>query len=148
MQSLVSGVFSGRTSALSKRIFFFHDFFHGSVAGGSGVPKLRAVLEGRRPTRYRDCVKTPAAAPKARNVKAWAIGPGETIQNLLSAKGAKYGCPLDNDNYFRMTRTYFAPSALPGIHEPLPGALPQAVTFRAFGAASRSFHTVSTARWY
>jgi hypothetical protein len=42
-----------------------------------------------------------------------------------------------------MTRTYFAPSALPGIHEPLPGALPQAVTFRAFGAASRSFHTVS-----
>jgi hypothetical protein len=43
-----------------------------------------------------------------------------------------------------MTRTYFAPSALPGIHEPLPGALPQAVTFRAFGAASRSFHTVST----
>jgi hypothetical protein len=50
-------------------------------------------------------VKTPAAAPKARNVKAWAIGPGETIRNLLSAEGAKYGCPLDNDNYFRMTRT-------------------------------------------
>jgi hypothetical protein len=29
--------------------------------------------------------------------------------------------------------------------EPLPGALPQAVTFRAFGAETQSFHTPSVA---
>jgi hypothetical protein len=29
--------------------------------------------------------------------------------------------------------------------EPLPGALPQAFTFRAFGAETQSFHTVSVA---
>jgi hypothetical protein len=35
--------------------------------------------------------------------------------------------------------------ALPRIHEPFPGALPQAVTFRAFGAETQSLHTPSVA---
>jgi len=39
-------------------------------------------------------------------VKAWAIGPGGTIRKLLSAEGAKYGCPLDNDGYFRTTYVF------------------------------------------
>ena len=51
--------------------------------------------------------------------------------------------PFIITNNVRTTRTYFAPSALPGSQEPLPGALPQAFTFRAFGAETRSFHTVS-----
>ena len=60
-----------------------------------------------------------------------------------SAKGAKCGWPLHNHKRFRTTRVYFAPSALPRIREPLPGALPQAVTSRAFGAGKQSFHTVN-----
>ncbi len=40
--------------------------------------------------------------------------------------------------------TYFAPSALPDFSR-LPGALPQAFTFRAFGAADGSFTRTATA---
>src|SRR5713101_9242918 len=36
-------------------------------------------------------------------------------------------------------------SAFQNSRDPLPGALPQAVTFRAFGAGTRSFHTLSDA---
>jgi hypothetical protein len=48
------------------------------------------------PPRGRDCGQTPVSAPKARNVKAWAIGPGGPVENLLSAEGAKYNCSLHN----------------------------------------------------
>jgi len=45
--------------------------------------------------------------------------------------------------------TYFAPSALPRIIEPLPGALPQAVTFRAFGTETLEFsHSLYRSRFY
>ena len=45
----------------------------------------------------------------------------------------------------KLATFYFAPSALPELMDPHPGAMPQAVTFRALGAQTRSltFHTVS-----
>jgi len=46
---------------------------------------------------------------------------------------------------FSVDTSHFAPSALSKIHVPLPGALPQAVTFRAFAGGTRSFHTISLA---
>jgi hypothetical protein len=78
-------------------------------------------------------------------VKAWTIGPGGTSLKSSSAEGAKYGWPfiisaISNDT------DVFALSALLRIHEPLPAALPQAVTFRAFGAETQSFQTVSKPR--
>ncbi|MEK6283552.1 MAG: hypothetical protein AABN95_24620 [Acidobacteriota bacterium] len=40
---------------------------------------------------------------------------------------------------------HLALSALSEFHVPSPGALPQAITFRAFGAETRSFDTPSVA---
>jgi hypothetical protein len=48
------------------------------------------------PPRGSGWVQTPVSAPKARNVKAWAIGPGGPVENLLSAEGAKYNWSLYN----------------------------------------------------
>ncbi len=62
-------------------------------------------------------------APKARNVTAWAIGPGRDRSESGEALKAR------NDN---QEICYVAPSALdPSIDSQGPGALPQAVTFRA-----------------
>jgi hypothetical protein len=47
---------------------------------------------------------------------------------------------------FSIDSFYFALSALPKLVDPHLGALPQAITFRALGAKTMSFHTGSTAR--
>jgi hypothetical protein len=88
-----------------------------------------------------DRVKTPVSAPKARNVKAWAIGPGGSVEIFLALKARNMAGPFII-SAIRATRTYFALSALLRSE---PWALPQAVTFRAVGAATRSFHTISVA---
>ena len=90
------------------------------------------------------CVKT--LFPSAKGAKCESLGHRprwDRLKIFFSAEGAKCGWPLHNHKRFRTTRVYFAPSALPRIREPLPGALPQAVTSRAFGAGKQSFHTVN-----
>ena len=44
---------------------------------------------------------------------------------------------------FSIDAAYFAPSALQKLIDPNLGRMAQAITFRAFGAETRSFHTVS-----
>ena len=44
---------------------------------------------------------------------------------------------------FRFEIRHFAPSALRDMYCSLPRALPWALTFRAFGAEDRTFHTIS-----
>src|SRR6266446_431401 len=98
------------------------------------------------PSRGRACVKT--LFPSAKGAKCESLGHRprwDRLKIFFSAEGAKCGWPLHNHKRFRTTRVYFAPSALPRICEPLPGALPQAVTSRAFGAGKQSFHTGSVA---
>src|SRR6266446_2964523 len=92
------------------------------------------------PPRGRACVKT--LFPSAKGAKCESLGHRprwDRLKIFFSAEGAKCGWPLHNHKRFRTTRVYFAPSALPGIREPLPGPLAQAVTFRAFGAEEIEF---------
>jgi hypothetical protein len=83
-----------------------------------------------RTERGRGCVKTPAPAPKARNVIAWASGRGRFQSKLLSAESAKCVAGLLIFRAFSASR-----------NQPLPRALPWAVTFRAFGASDQRVFT-------
>ena len=74
-------------------------------------------------------------APKARNVTAWAIGPGETQIKRLSAESAES----------RLGYLLFRAFSASEISSSSPGAMPQAVTFRALGAVEISFHSLSKA---
>src|SRR5688500_5969675 len=69
------------------------------------------------------------SAPTARNVIAWAIGPGGRGESSRALKARNALAFLYSGRY-----SYFAPSALFRIHGFSPGALPQAFTFRAVGA--------------
>jgi hypothetical protein len=66
----------------------------GALTGIGRATALAFAREGARSGR--DCVQTPVSAPKARNVKAWAIGPGGPVENLLSAEGAKHNWSFHN----------------------------------------------------
>jgi hypothetical protein len=69
------------------------------------------------------------SAPTARNVTAQGNARGKGPLNLGSAESAKYGVVQQ----FRA----FSARTLDEFH---PGPLAQAITFRAVGAQSRSFH--------
>jgi hypothetical protein len=73
-------------------------------------------------------------------VKAWAIGPGGTKINFLALKARNAaGGRFIHWRFYRYF-TFRAFSAFT-INNPHPGALPQAITFRAFGAKKPEFYT-------
>ena len=76
-------------------------------------------------------------APKARNVIAWGSAPGGVPANrrALKARNEPSGLVLRE----LRQELHYAPSALSVSVLRVPGALPQAVTFRAFGALKQSF---------
>jgi hypothetical protein len=77
------------------------------------------------------------AAPKARNVKAWGNAPGGSQQSSRALKARNdgsrliYAGVLLTDMISRIQRFKISFTSLPG-------ALPQAFTFRALGAANAS----------
>lgn len=78
--------------------------------------------------RVSGCAANNHQAPKARNVIAWGIAPGEArLEQEHSAEGAAL------DQIHPMAE-YGALSALNKLCRLVPGALPQALAFRAFGA--------------
>jgi len=87
------------------------------------------------PKRRRRNVKL-VPAPKARDVTAWGNAPGQSRQ-MLEALKARNGL---------RGLHHVAPTALRSVSSDFSGALPQAITFRAFGAESRALQRATTHR--
>jgi hypothetical protein len=84
-------------------------------------------------------VEAPVSAPTARNVIAWAIGPGQNQLKPPSAESAKYVSRQSDDCCFLSTVSISRLQRFQNSFSFAPGALPQAVTFRAFGAKTSVF---------
>jgi len=77
-----------------------------------------------------------------RNVKAWAIGPGGTSSNLFALE-ARNAVGLSESLLFSGDGSVFRAFSASKNHSIPPGALPQAFTFRAFGAKTQSLHPLA-----
>ena len=93
------------------------------------------------------CENSGFSAPKARNVTAWAIGPGGVWLRFLALKARNESGTSEILNVFSRDSLFRAFSAS-GIVMTFTQALPWAITFRAFGAENPEFSHKLYRRWF